>query len=206
MEKPVTADGFSSRKMLELNEQAKKQNLKVGVGLMCRHSQARRELKARVEDGALGEILNMRAYRMQGPIASCFSDKKPPEESELMYQIKRFHSFLWLSGGSFSDFFIHNIDECCWIKGMWPTKCHAQGGRHYRGDKVDQNLDNYTVEYTFPDETNYIFTVEIWRDVTKNSPVMHMELKATLLSRVRGHRSQARIHKGQGADSRFGHL
>ena len=36
MEKPVTADGFSSRKMLELNEQAKKQNLKVGVGLMCR--------------------------------------------------------------------------------------------------------------------------------------------------------------------------
>ena len=127
MEKPVTADGFSSRKMLELNEEAKKLNLKVGVGLMCRHSQARRELKSRIEDGELGEILNMRAYRMQAPIASCFSDKKPAGESELMYQIKRFHSFLWLSGGSYSDFFIHNIDECCWMKGMWPVKCQAQG-------------------------------------------------------------------------------
>jgi predicted dehydrogenase len=39
MEKPVTPDGHSSRKMLELNEEAKKLNLKVGVGLMCRHSQ-----------------------------------------------------------------------------------------------------------------------------------------------------------------------
>ena len=202
MEKPVTADGFSSRKMLELNEQAKKQNLKVGVGLMCRHSQARRELKARVEDGALGEILNMRAYRMQGPIASCFSDKKPPEESELMYQIKRFHSFLWLSGGSFSDFFIHNIDECCWIKGMWPTKCHAQGGRHYRGDKVDQNLDNYTVEYTFPDETKLYFH-------GRNMAGCHQEFSShahgtkgyALISGPGGHRSQARIHQGQGADS-----
>jgi len=57
MEKPVTPDGHSSRKMLELNEEAKKLNLKVGVGLMCRHSQARRELKSRIEDGELGEIL-----------------------------------------------------------------------------------------------------------------------------------------------------
>ena len=95
MEKPVTPDGFSSRKMLELNEEAKKINLKVGVGLMCRHSQARRELKSRIEDGELGEILNMRAYRMQGPIASCFTEKKPANEEELAFQIKNFHSFLW---------------------------------------------------------------------------------------------------------------
>ena len=202
MEKPVTADGFSSRKMLELNEQAKKLNLKIGIGLMCRHSQARRELKSRIEDGELGEIINMRAYRMQAPIASCFSDKKPPEESELMYQIKRFHSFLWLSGGSFSDFFIHNIDECCWMKGMWPVKCQAQGGRHYRGEKIDQNLDNYTVEYTFPDETKLYFH-------GRNMSGCHQEFSShahgtkgyALISGPGGHRSQARIHKGQGPDS-----
>ena len=85
MEKPVTADGYSSRKMLELNEEAKKINLKVGIGLMCRHSQARRELKDRISNGELGEILNMRAYRMQGPIASCFSDKKPAGELSLIH-------------------------------------------------------------------------------------------------------------------------
>ena len=205
MEKPITPDGFASRKMLELNEEAKKINLKVGVGLMCRHSQARQELKARIEDGELGEILNLRAYRMQSPIASCFSDKKPAGENELMFQISRFHSFLWLSGGSFSDFFIHNIDECCWMKGMWPVKCQAQGGRHYRGDKIDQNLDNYTVEYTFPDETKFYFH-------GRNIAGCHQEFSShahgtkgyALISGPGGHRSQARIHKGQGPESELG--
>ena len=202
MEKPVTPDGFSSRKMLELNEQAKKINLKVGVGLMCRHSQARRELKNRIEDGELGEILNMRAYRMQGAIASCFSDKKPENMDELAFQIKNFHSFLWLSGGSFSDFFIHNIDECCWMKGMWPVKCQAQGGRHFRGDKIDQNFDNYTVEYTFPDETKLYFH-------GRNMPGCYQDFSSQAhgtkgfasISGPGGHRSQASIHKGQSVDS-----
>lgn len=202
MEKPVTPDGFSSCKMLELNEEAKKINLKVGVGLMCRHSQARRELKNRIEDGELGEILNMRAYRMQGAIASCFSEKKPANEDELAFQIKNFHSFLWLSGGSFSDFFIHNIDECCWIKGMWPVKCQAQGGRHFRGDKIDQNFDNYTVEYTFPDQTRLYFH-------GRNMPGCYQDFSSQAhgtkgfasISGPGGHRSQASIHKGQSINS-----
>src|ERR1700726_2402963 len=37
MEKPVTVDGPTTRKMIALGEEAKAKNLKVGVGLMCRH-------------------------------------------------------------------------------------------------------------------------------------------------------------------------
>jgi predicted dehydrogenase len=55
------------------------------------------------------------------------------------------------SGGAFSDFLIHNIDECCWMKDAWPVQAHASGGRHFRGNNVDQNFDNYSVEYTFAD-------------------------------------------------------
>ena len=44
MEKPVTVDGPTTRRMLALGEEAKKKNLKVGVGLMCRHCEARGEL------------------------------------------------------------------------------------------------------------------------------------------------------------------
>jgi predicted dehydrogenase len=202
MEKPVTPDGFSSRKMLELNELAKKKNLKVGVGLMCRHSQARRELFSRIKDGELGDILALRAYRMQGPIASCFSGKKPAGEKELMYQISRFHSFLWLSGGSFSDFFIHNIDECCWMKDAWPVKAQAQGGRHFRGESIDQNFDNYTVEYTFPDETKlYLHGRNMAGCYGAFSSNAHGTKGYALVSGPGGHRSQARIHKGQGPDS-----
>lgn len=155
MEKPVTVDGPTTRRMLELAKKADEKNLKVGVGLMVRHCRARRELFDRIQGGEIGDIVTMRAYRMHGPVGSAFSDPKPANQSELMYQISRFHSFLWASGGLFSDFYIHQVDECCWMKNSWPVKAHALGGRHYRGDKVDQNFDSYAVEYTFKDGTNF---------------------------------------------------
>ena len=116
MEKPVTADGPNSRRMLELGEEANKKNLKVGVGLMVRHCRARQELWKRIQDGQIGDITHMRTYRMHGPVASAFSLKKPADQSEVMYQIDRFHSFLWASGGLYSDFYIHYVDETCWMK------------------------------------------------------------------------------------------
>lgn len=153
MEKPVTIDGPTSRKMLELAEKSIAKNLKVGVGLMCRHCVARQELHDRIQGGEIGDILLMRAYRMAGPTGSAAALKKPKDESELMYQIRNFHAFLWASGGAFSDFLIHNIDECCWMKEAWPVEAKGSGGRHYRGDYVDQNFDSYAVEYTFEDGT-----------------------------------------------------
>jgi len=151
MEKPVTVDGPTTRKMFKLAEDATAKNLKVGVGLMCRHCDARKELHQRIRDGQIGDLLLMRAYRMAGPTASDRSPPKPDGITELLYQIKRFHSFLWASGGAYSDFLIHNIDECCWMKDAFPVSAKASGGRHFRGNDIDQNFDHYSVEYTFAD-------------------------------------------------------
>lgn len=151
MEKPVTIDGPGTRKMLALNEKALEKNLKVGVGLMCRHCDARRELFDRIQNGEIGDINLMRAYRMAGPTGSAAAPPKTEDMTELMYQIKHFHGFLWLSGGAVSDFLIHNIDESCWMKNAWPVEAKASGGRHYRGEMVDQNFDTYSIEYTFED-------------------------------------------------------
>jgi predicted dehydrogenase len=156
MEKPITVDGPSTRKMLKLEEDAKKKNLKVGVGLMCRHCEARGELHKRIKDGQIGDIILMRAYRMHGPVGFAFSPPKPDNISELLYQVQRFHSFLWASGGLYSDFYIHNIDECCWMKDAWPVQAQALGGRQYRGNNIDQNFDNYAVEYTFADGSKLV--------------------------------------------------
>ncbi len=156
MEKPLIADGPSARKMYALGEQAKAKNLKVGVGLMSRHSKSLIELHDRIQNGEIGDIILMRGYRMAGPLASAFSEKWPGTGSELLWQIRRFHSFMWASGGCFSDFYIHHIDHCCWMKNAWPVKAHAIGGRHYRGSNVDQNFDSYSVEYTFADNTKFI--------------------------------------------------
>lgn len=151
MEKPVTVDGPTSRRMFELAKKAAEKNLKVGVGLMCRHCKARQALADKLHSGDLGEILLLRAYRMAGPTGSAATGPAPEGMSELEWQIRRFHGFLWASGGAVSDFLIHNIDEACWAKNAWPVKAIASGGRHYRGKNIDQNFDTYSIEYTFGD-------------------------------------------------------
>ena len=156
MEKPVTVDGPTSRKMFKLAEEATAKNLKVGVGLMSRHSRAMQQLAERIHDGEIGDLILLRGYRMHGPGGSMQSSPKPAGIPEVEYQIRRFHSFLWASGGCFSDFYIHIIDHCGWMKNAWPVQAQALGGRHYRGDYVDQNFDTYCVEYTFADETKFI--------------------------------------------------
>ena len=198
MEKPVTVDGPSTRRMLKLAEESAKKNLKVGVGLMCRHCAARHELYERLKSGQIGDLLFLRAYRMTGPAAKEYSLPKPDGITELLYQVQRFHSFLWASGGSFSDFLIHNIDECCWMKDAWPIQAKASGGRHYRGKYIDQNFDTYSVEYTFPDGAKFFLE-------GRNIPGCHQEFasyvhgsRGSAVISTSGHTpAKCRIYKGQ---------
>src|SRR5437899_4075220 len=64
MEKPLTADGPTSRKMFKLGEEAKAKNLKVGVGLMSRHQRGFQELQKRIQQGEIGDVILLRGYRM----------------------------------------------------------------------------------------------------------------------------------------------
>lgn len=198
MEKPVIADGPSAKKMLELAKLADEKNLKCGVGLMVRHCRGRQELHQRILDGEIGDIINMRAYRMHGPVASAFSKRKPPEKQEVMYQIERFHSFIWASGGLFSDFYIHQIDETSWMKNAWPVKAQALGGRHYRGDYIDQNFDTYAVEYTYPDGSKLFFDGRTMLGCRNDmSSVVHGSKGSAIVSSSGHTPGRVRIFSGQ---------
>ena len=150
MEKPLTTDGPTSRRMLEIAAESEKKKLKVGVGLNSRHARGLQQVAQRIHDGEIGDIVLMRGYRMHGPITGYF-EAKPKEMSEVEFQLRKFHAFLWASGGTYSDFYIHIIDHCCWMKNAWPVSAMGLGGRHYRGKCVDQNFDSYSIEYTFAD-------------------------------------------------------
>jgi predicted dehydrogenase len=202
MEKPVTVDGPSSRKMLELNKEAEKKNLKVGVGLMCRHCENRQQLHEKIMNGDLGEILALRAYRMHGPVGYAHVGPKPAKMTDLMYQVRNFHAFLWASGGCYSDFLIHNIDECCWMKSNlkdpWPVKAQASGGRHYREGKVDQNFDTYSVEYTFDDGAK-LFLEGRTIDGCKNefASYAHGTKGSAIVSKNSHYSGRCPVYKGQ---------
>ncbi len=196
MEKPTTVDGPTSRKMLELAAESVKKNLKVGVGLMCRHCRSRMELAQRIKDGQIGDLTLLRAYRIAGPTGSASVGPKPEGMSELAYQIKNFHGFLWLSGGGFSDFLIHNIDECCWMKDAFPVDAKGHGGRHYRGDQVDQNFDTYNIEYTFADGTKMFMAGRTMPGCHQEfATYVHGTKGSAVVSQSGHHPSKARIYK-----------
>ncbi len=198
MEKPLTADGPTSKRMLELAKKADEKGIKSAVGLMVRHCRGRQELHERIQNGEIGDIITMRAYRMHGPVGSCFSKPKPADKPELLWQIERFHSFIWASGGLFSDFYIHQIDETSWMKNAWPVKAQALGGRHYRGDYVDQNFDTYAVEYTYPDGAKLFFDGRTMLGcMNQMSSIVHGSKGSAIVS-TSGHTpGKVRTFKGQ---------
>ena len=201
MEKPISVDGPSTRRMLELAKKAEAKNLKVGVGLMCRHCDRRRELFDRIQNGEAGELITLRGYRMHPPVHNLDLAPGPQGESELMWQIKRFHNFLWASGGIFSDYYIHNIDECCWMKNAWPIKVQASGGRHYKGKIDDQNFDNYSVEYTFADGAKLFYYGRVMPGTEMGFASLAHGTKGAVVISNQGHApSKAAIHKGQNFD------
>jgi predicted dehydrogenase len=196
MEKPVTVDGPTTRKMFKLADLATQKNLKVAVGLMVRHCRGRQELAQRIRDGAVGDIIAMRAYRMAAGGGT--TTKKPDGITEVMFQIQKFHSFLWASGGLFSDFFIHQIDECSMMKGAWPVEAHAIGGRHYRKDNVDQNFDNYSVEFTYPDGTKLFYGGRVMPGCHDEfSSYVHGAKGSAVVSTSAHTPGRVRIYKGQ---------
>ena len=201
MEKPVTVDGPSTKRMLKLGEDAEKAGIKVGVGLMCRHCVVRQELYKRIKDGVIGDVLLLRAYRQHGPVGSAFTGKKPKDYTELLWQIRRFHGFLWASGGCYSDFYIHNIDECCWMKDAWPVEAKGMGARQYRGNYVDQNFDIYSVEYTFADGAKLMLEGRTMNGCHPEfASYVHGSKRAGLISKSGHSPAHCRIFKGQKID------
>jgi predicted dehydrogenase len=147
MEKSFAPDPAGTQRILRAGEAAEKKNLKIGVGVMCRHSTARQALIQKIREGAMGDIQLLRAYRMHGWGGPPY---KPPE-NELLWQIRHPYNMLWVSSGWFIDWVIHNIDECCWVKDAWPVSAMGMGGRAPNSNDPTQNFDTYNVEYTFAD-------------------------------------------------------
>ncbi len=150
MEKSFAPDAPGLRRLIRAGEEAEKKNLKIAAGLQCRHSVNRQELIKRIRDGALGDLQLIRAYRMH---AVGGMGPKPQDYNELLWQIRNFTRFFWVSGGLFAEMNIHQIDEICWLKDDWPATAHGIGGRAANSTNRGQGFDSISIEWTFPDGT-----------------------------------------------------
>ena len=149
MEKSFAVDAPGLRRILRVGELAAQKNLKVASGLMWRHDPPREEVVQRIHDGAIGDIILLRTYRMHGPVGF---HPRQPDQTLLAHQITNYSCFNWLNASFFVDWLIHNLDVCCWAKNAWPVSAQGQGARVAR-THPDEMLDQYSVEYTFADGT-----------------------------------------------------
>ena len=151
MEKPFASDPGGLHRLLRAGEEAERKGVKVLVGLQCRHSPARQALIEKIRDGVMGEIPLIRANRLGG---AKWLGNQGDNTNKLISQLQfgRIH-LLWVGSGHMVDNLIHQIDECCWIKDAWPIAAHGLGGRVPRSKDFGQNIDVYSMEFTFADGT-----------------------------------------------------
>ncbi len=147
IEKPVAADAPGVRMVLAAAKEAKKKNLKVGVGLQRHHQPSYIETVKRIQDGAIGELTSMRCYWLGN---SRDGKEREPGEKEMMYQIRNWYYFTWLSGDHIVEQHIHNIDIINWIMGSFPVRAQGMGGREVRKQlRHGQIYDHHMVEFEY---------------------------------------------------------
>ncbi|HAM73258.1 MAG TPA: dehydrogenase [Verrucomicrobiales bacterium] len=156
MEKPVAVDGPGVRKVLAAAEEAKKKNLKVGVGLQRHHQTGYLETMKRLHDGAIGDIVAMRAY-WNGSTPWV----KPRKEleakfgrplTEMEYQMQNWYYFTWICGDHIVEQHIHNLDVINWVKRGYPVRAVGMGGCEVRkGKDYGEIYDHHAVEFEYAD-------------------------------------------------------
>ena len=156
MEKPLCVDAPGYRGIMKTNEEAKKKGLAVGVGLMRRHTAKYIEGVRRIHDGQLGDLHFVRMYfNMPG----YFDDRPRPDDvTEMVWQIRNWGSYCWLSGDLIVEQDCHIIDIANWVLGGHPVRANGMGGRQLRTGRGNGDIfDHHTVEFEYPNGPRNFF-------------------------------------------------
>ncbi|HVY70562.1 MAG TPA: Gfo/Idh/MocA family oxidoreductase [Verrucomicrobiae bacterium] len=158
MEKPVATDGPGIRRVLAAAEEAKRKNLKVGVGLQRRHQLPYLETIKRIHDGAIGDVTSMRCY-WNGTTPWVHPREELERQAgrkltEIEYQMRNWYYFTWICGDHIVEQHIHNLDVMNWVKNGYPVRAHGMGGCEVRkGKDYGEIFDHHAVEFEYADGT-----------------------------------------------------
>jgi predicted dehydrogenase len=157
VEKPVATDVPRVHEVMATCEAAKKKGLAVVSGLCWRYAPKVKETIARIQDGAIGDIV---AIQSQYNTGTEWYRGDEPKWSRMEYQIRNWLYYTWLSGDHIVEQAIHSLDKTAWLQhDASPTKASGMGGRQQRTDKKFGNIfDHHTVFYEYPTGVRVYFT------------------------------------------------
>jgi predicted dehydrogenase len=156
MEKPVATDAPGVRQVLAAAEESVAKRLAVGVGLQRRHQAGYLETVKRIQDGAIGDIVDMRVY-WNGTTPWVHRREELEAQagrklSEMEYQMRNWYYFTWICGDHIVEQHIHNMDVGNWLKNAYPVKANGMGGCQVRkGPDYGETFDHHAVEFEYAD-------------------------------------------------------
>lgn len=159
VEKPIATDVPRVHEVKETCAEARKKGLAVVSGLCWRYAPKVTETIARVQDGAIGDIVAIESHYCTGTEWYRGDD---PKWSRMEYQIRNWLYYTWLSGDHIVEQAIHSLDKTAWLQhDASPVKANGMGGRQQRVDKKFGNIfDHHTVFYEYPSGIRVYFTCQ----------------------------------------------
>lgn len=158
MEKPVASDAAGVRKVLAAAAEAKKKNLKVGVGLQRHHQKGYIETMKRLHGGDIGDIVSMRCYwngRRPWQRKRADLEAEYGKLTEMQYQLRNWYYFTWIGGDHIVEQHIHNLDVINWLKKGHPVKARGMGGREINlgGSDDGEIYDHFACQFEYEDNS-----------------------------------------------------
>jgi len=154
MEKPAAVDAPGVRSVLKSGEMAEKQGLGIVAGTVKRHTPDFIETVRRLHDGAIGDIVESRAYFNIGDL---WMIPKKSGWGEMEWQLRNWNYFTWLSGDCLVEQHVHMLDVSNWVMKTHPVSAYGMGGRLARpGKEFGHIYDHFAIEYVYPDGTRLL--------------------------------------------------
>ncbi len=159
MEKPVAVDPVGARSIIETAAIADQKGLKVVVGTQARRMDHRIELAKRIQDGQIGDILNVKCIRTGGAMRDWGIQERKPEMTDMEWQVRRWLFHTWLSGDFIAEMHIHELDIVSMMLGdVAPEKLRGSGGRQVRTeDQFGDVFDHFSVAYDYPKDVQVFY-------------------------------------------------
>ncbi|MEM7146489.1 MAG: Gfo/Idh/MocA family oxidoreductase [Verrucomicrobiota bacterium] len=152
-EKPVAVDGPGVRSVLETTELAKAKGVHVLSGLCWRYETHMRDMIKRLQDGLIGDIINVEStrYNIRTKIV-------PRQEgwTDMEAQVRNWYYYTWLSGDFCAEQFVHELDKVSWLLDEYPSSVMASGGRiSRRGPEFGHIYDHFNGIFEYESGRRY---------------------------------------------------
>ncbi|MEC7907631.1 MAG: Gfo/Idh/MocA family oxidoreductase [Verrucomicrobiota bacterium] len=146
MQKPVAVDAPGCRRVVAAGERAKKKGLAILSGTQRRHTIGYMENAAKIQNGAIGEILGG-TVSWNGSVPWIWERQKGWSDAD--YLARNWLNWSEMSGDHLGEQHVHNIDVANWFLDRTPVSVVGFGGRARR--ETGNNYDFFSLDLDYGD-------------------------------------------------------